>query len=171
MLQYLYLKPIGWSQSIRSYSNKDPSKATEGTLLSMNVRAVPDTELSLNDESKLKDYDISLSVIPGDLPPDELQKRILSPDALGGLWHVKEENFVHGWFFFKRHNYEAVWDQVKTGGYRDCTVTLGVMPDEDDVWRTDNPLSIVSADIRFDRLPPMGKPTEPQKAPRKGWFG
>jgi len=169
MLRYLDLKPTLWSQSVKTFLNNDSDKATEGTALSLNARSLPDTELSLKDGKKLKDYEISLSIIPGEIAPEELQKRRLSPDAFGGLWYIEEDDFVHGWFFFKPHNYGAIWDQVRTGGYQDCTITLGVML-EHDAW-TENPLSIVSADIRFDRLPLISKPGDQQRTSRKNWFG
>ena len=82
----------------------------------------------------------------------------------------EDENHLHGWFYFKQNNYTAVWDQVvRQGGYEDCVISLGLRPIGDDhIWR-DNPLSVVTADFRFDRKPTASRSAD-QPAPRKGFF-
>jgi hypothetical protein len=160
-------KPSSWSQSVSYYPHKDPTKAIEGTGLSMFVRARPDSELSLKNGSKLEDHDIHLSIFQGEFPPEEFHKARFAPDAIGGLWYIEEQDYVHGWFYFRQHNYAAVWDQVRAGGYTRCTVTLGIRPEKFEVW-TDNPLSIVSAAVNFDRL--AAADSAAKHPSRKSWF-
>lgn len=169
-LRHLYLNSSSWSQSIRSYPGNSASEAVEGTLLTATARAVPQSELALKNGRRLEEYDISLSIIQGELLPDRIQEGGFAPDALGGLWYVEDQDFVHGWFYFKHNTYAAVWDQVRTGGYANCTISLGIRPEKFDVW-TDNPLSIVSAEVAFNRKP-LGASSPDQRTPsRRSWFG
>jgi hypothetical protein len=168
ILRYIYLKPLTWSQSISHYPNRDPSKKREGTGLSVVVRPTPDCDVLLSNGAKLRDFTISLSIVQGVFPADEHQKANFAKEAIGGLWFIEEQDFLHGWFFFKPDNYAAVWDQVREGRYVDSLITLGVEPvQDDDVWKG-NPLSIVTADLRFDRRPIAA--ADQQKAPRKSFF-
>lgn len=159
----LDLKPLTWSQTIGHYPNSDPSKRIEGSGLSLIARATPACDLILRNRARLRDFDITLHVISGTLEPDEHLKYVLQDDAIGGLWFVDDQDidFVHGWLFFSLNNYGAIWDQVRQGGYVDCTISLGVKPVRDDVW-SGNPLSIVSASFKFDRKPIADKSAGPK---------
>jgi hypothetical protein len=133
------------------------------------VRALPNSELKLKNGRSVGDYEIALSIIEGEFPADEYEEKTFSPDAFGGLWYVEDQNFVHGWFYIKQNIYAAIWDQVRTGGYTDCTITLGIRPETFHAW-TENPLSIVSVDVRFARIP-FSEIAEQKKPSRKSWFG
>jgi hypothetical protein len=166
--RYLYLKPLLWSQSISHYPMRDPSKTIEGTGLSVVVQPKPNCAVVLSNGAKLRDYEISLTIVQGEFQTEEHQKANFARDAIGGLWFVEDEDFVHGWFFFKPNNYAAVWDQVREGGYEGCAIDLGVQPvQDDDVWKG-NPLSIVTASFRFDRRPTVK--SADQQTPRKSFF-
>src|SRR5262245_6429123 len=120
----LDLKVSSWSQSVRHYPDKDPTKEISRTEMSLVARSVPESELSsLLDGSSLDDRDVLLNIVPGEFPRDEYQEANFTPNAFGGLWCSAGERGLNGWFYFKLSNYEAVWDQVRTGGYAECRVT------------------------------------------------
>jgi hypothetical protein len=105
--------------------------------------------LTLRNGKKLKDYDFSLSIIPGEFssPHPDLK---FATDAFGGLFYLDDQDYVHGYFYFDQNTYDAVWDQVRRGGYANCKFHVGFEPEDYDRWK-DNPLSITSAEVKFDR--------------------
>jgi len=111
--------------------------------------------LLLSDGYKLRDLEIALGILQGELDPKRRER--LSEQAIGGIWWVREQVFVHGWFYLKADDYAAVWDQVRDGGYVACGITLGLSPvqltDKSEFAWSGNPLSIESADIYFTRKP------------------
>jgi hypothetical protein len=123
----------------------------------------------LSNGAKLVDFQIELAILGWELEADERLESKLVNDAIGFLWFVEDQDWVHGRFHFKSSNYVAVWDQVRDGGYVDCAIHLGVDPVQNNKWNG-NPLSIVSAAVNFSRQPIVDKPAEKQ-ASRKGLFG
>jgi hypothetical protein len=167
-LRYVSLKPLTWTQSIRQYPSTNSSKNVEEPLLSTSCSPEANCDLLLSNGAKLRDFTIQLSIMPGAVSVDDAQRNKFKSDAIGGFWFIQEQGFVHGWFYFKRENFGFVWDQVRTGEYFRCTISLGVDPiQDDDRWR-DNPLSIVSASIDFARQSP-DKIVDQQPA-RRGLF-
>jgi hypothetical protein len=154
----LNLKPQYWTQAIN-----------EGAL-TMSVECAtapefgPGHDLVLSDKTKLAGKRISISIIQGELPVDDQQRRKLEANSLGGLWYNVDDDWVMGWFYLKPKMYEALWDQVLIGN-KNAAIRLRVSPvDEDDVWRS-NPLSIMSVAIEF-----YHHPLREQTAKKKSWF-
>jgi hypothetical protein len=169
-LRYVYLKPIIWSQEIRHYPNNDPTKNIEGLYLSVTCAPKANCDILLRNGAKLRDFQIQFSIVQGELQVNERSKSNLLNNAIGGLWFIEDEDFVHGWCFLRSNNYVALWDQVRDGGYVDCAINLGVEPiQQDEVWK-DNPLSIVSAAIDFTHKPIADRSDDDQAARKKGWF-
>jgi hypothetical protein len=167
---YLYLQPTGWSQQIRRY----PRINVEGPYLSVPCRTLPDSDLVLSDGYKLSDLEIALAIFQGE--PDAKEREQLSARAIGGIWWLREQAFIHGQFYLRADDYAAIWDQVRDGGYAACRITLGVSPvqdtDQDEYAWNSNPLSIESAAVDFTRETIPKKPANIEKdsfAWSKGW--
>jgi hypothetical protein len=118
------LKPTEWCQQIRHF----PTINIEDRYLRCVTE--PDCDLRLSDGPMLRDRfpSIDFSIIEGVPKPDDLPKKRLRKEAIGGIWYVSDSDYVHGWIFLKSDNFVAVWDQVRDGGYVDCCFQLGVEP-------------------------------------------
>lgn len=167
-LSYVNLKPLMWSQEIRHYPSTKVGEGEEVTIIQVTCAPDAKCDLLLSDGAKIRDHEISITIIPGEIKADERQKTNLLNQAIGGLWFLEEEDFVHGRFYFKSNNFTALWDQVRDGGYVDCVICLGVDPVQDNIWKG-NPLSIVSVAINFSRKSFADK-TADEQAARKSWF-
>jgi hypothetical protein len=142
------LNAIAWTQEIRRY----PTINVEGLYLHVTCTVLRPSSLLLNDRRSISDLEFHLSIFPGDTPDNHSQ---LSEKAIGGLWSHEDEDdfFIHGSFYLKASDYQAVWEQVIGSNYVECRINLEVFPvqyDNGDIWR-DNPLSIESASISFKR--------------------
>jgi hypothetical protein len=109
--------------------------------------------LLLSEGHRLRDLEISLTILPGELDAKNREK--LPEPAIGGIWWLPDQVFIHGWFYLKASDYAAVWNQVTNGGYETSGITLGLTPVEftnssQFAW-TGNPVSIDSADVYFTR--------------------
>jgi hypothetical protein len=122
-MTYLYVKPITWTQSIRRYQ----TIGVNGRYLTTQCRT--DSDLILSDKLKLRDLEINLSFLRGALPDKDREKGKLSEGAIGGIWWVSEDNFVHGWFYLPAEDYDAIWEQIKRGDYIACDISLGTASD------------------------------------------
>jgi hypothetical protein len=163
------LKPIGgWSQQISRY----PRINVEGPCLKVTCKTLDesdgylgDADLLLSDGYKLSDLKISLSIFRGE--PDAKDREQLSEKAIGGIWWVPEQAFIHGYFYLKADDYSAVWDQVRDGGYVACGIHLGgvgpVQYDKGEFAWSGNPLSIHSAEVSFTRETMPKKPANHEK--------
>ena len=143
----IYLKPLSWHQSTSCRAS-----AQEGDLYIW-TRCVPTKECDvvLSNGAKLRDYKIDVGINHGVFKPDDRAKYHLSDEAIGGLKLIVERDYVHGWFYIGSNNYSALWDQVRTGGYADCTIELWVEQVE---GATGGDLfSIESASVDFVRKP------------------
>jgi hypothetical protein len=166
-LSFLNLTPLIWRQEIRHYSKLSIGD-DEGGFLTATCTPDASCELLLSNGAKLRDQEISLGIARGDLGADKRQQGSLTNDAIGGLYFIEEQNFVHGWLYFKSNNYSALWDQVRNGGYVGCVIGLGVQPVQGKVWKS-NKLSIISASVSFDRKPAADMHAD-QKKSRSGFF-
>jgi hypothetical protein len=120
---YISLRPIRWSQEIRWY----PSINVEGRHLRATCTTTDD--LLLSDGQKLRDFEIELSIMDGELDPETRAKSKLQEAAIGGIWWISDHpSLVHGRFYLKSDARAAIWDQVRAGGYVDCRITLSVTP-------------------------------------------
>ncbi len=139
----IYLRPLVWTQELRSYPDD----------LSI-LRAVsvphPNCDLILSDGTELKKHEISTGILSGELTAQRCLEFKLDSKAIGGLWFTGGK--VHGWFYFGSKTFGAVWDQVRTGDYVDCTICLEAGPVQDDAWKS-GVLSITSASVDFRRRP------------------
>lgn len=101
----------------------------------------------------MRDLELQFSIIRGRLSHELRQRDGLSREAIGGLWENEQITVeIHGWIYLATANFSALWGQVTAGGYERCTIDLmaeGADNDEE-LW-ADNPLSITSADITFNR--------------------
>ena len=92
----------------------------------------------------------------GELSADTIAKQRLLNNAIGGLFFIEEQNFVHGSLYFNSRNFTVLWDQVRSGGYANCRLSLGVKRGEAEVegqvWKN-GPLSITSASFDFSHPP------------------
>jgi hypothetical protein len=165
----LNLKPQCWTQAIKVFPNLNAHGLSEDAL-TMSVECAtapefgPGHDLVLSDKTKLAGKRISISIIQGELPVDDQQRRKLEANSLGGLWYSDDDDWVMGWFYLKPKMYEALWDQVRIGN-KNAVIRLEVSPvDEDNVWRS-NPLSIMSVAIEFYHYP-----AREETAEKKSWF-
>jgi hypothetical protein len=156
---YISLRPIRWSQEIRWY----PSINVEGRHLRATCTTTDD--LLLSDGQKLRDFEIELSIMDGELDPETRAKSKLQEAAIGGIWWISDHpSLVHGRFYLKSDARAAIWDQVRAGGYVDCRITLSVTPvrlKASSFAMDGNPLSVESADVQFTRRPIAEKPANP----------
>ncbi len=122
MFSHIFLKPSVWHQEIRHVV----FGKGEGRCLRATCTPTDKCDLVLNNGAKLRDFEIDIGIIRGELTSDARTEYKLGKEAIGGLKFIKELNCVHGWFYFRLNNHEAVWDQVRAGGYFDCTIFLNV---------------------------------------------
>jgi hypothetical protein len=167
---YLQLVPITWSQTLTHDG---------ATVLRARVKCSPhaNCDLKLRTGEKLTQYEIELTILTGEIQPDDRNKYRLTEDAIGGLWFDDDEDtdaMVQGWFFINTSVYGDLWEQVRQGGYTGCMFSLQVWPvegeelEEDDGTWSANPLSIIGASIDFNRKLPVDDAN--QRPARKGWF-
>ena len=161
---YLNLKPLRWSQSIDLYP-QDATRNDGYTRIIATCTPTADCALLLRTGARLCDFQVPIHVLEGKLPDDERRRSKFEIDAIGGLWFADRQVYdsVQGWLYLKERIYRALWDQV-SHGRADCQISLGVTPLYDDIWK-DNPLSILSVSLTFDR-----RPLADQKAQKKGWL-
>lgn len=155
---YLYLKPVEWTQTIMRY----PSITVEGSKLGVTCTTDAKSDLLLSDGYKLSDLKIELAIFQGELSAKDRER--LSEQAIGGIWWIAEQTFVHGWFYLKADDYTAIWDQVRNGGYVACGISLGIRPvrytESDELAWSGNPVSIETADVFFKRETIPKKPAK-----------
>ncbi len=166
MISYAHidLRPRNWRQSI-SQSN---DSGVDQRQLRATCTPEPRCELRLEHGAMLRDYEFPLSILSGELPADDrAAKQQLQKEALGGLWFIEEHDFVHGWLYLAPNNFGAVWDQVRSGGYTHCEISLTVEPVQDDTW-DGKPLSIMEASFSFTRRP--GEATQREEPVARRWF-
>jgi hypothetical protein len=107
----------------------------------------------LHDKLKLSDLEINLSLLRGVLPDKDREKGNLSEGAIGGIWWLSDDNFVHGWFYLPAEDYDAIWEQIKQG---DCQITLGTVMESvaftggEFAWKG-NPICVESVEVTFKR--------------------
>lgn len=149
-MTYLYLKPITWTQSIRRY----PTIDVNGPYLS--APCTTKSVLILSEKLKLSDLQINLSILRGTLPDKGREEGKLSERAIGGIWWISDDNFVHSWFYLPAEDYDAIWEQIKQGDYIDCQITLGTVMEfvksigGEFAWKG-NPISVESVEVTFKR--------------------
>ena len=152
MVCSLTLVPLHWYQHIRSYPSLHVGEEEGGYLVSV-CRPHPSCNLRLKSGLFLRDLELQFSIIRGRLSHELRQRDGLSREAIGGLWENEQITVeIHGWIYLATANFSALWGQVTAGGYERCTIDLmaeGADNDEE-LW-ADNPLSITSADIAFNR--------------------
>jgi hypothetical protein len=168
---YISFEPIEWTQEIRDFRKSD----VDGRYLTAKCRPATKCNLLLDGKVDVRNFaTIPLGIIDGQLTAEELEESRLSKESLGGFFYV-DNNDLHGWFFLKKpDSYTAVWDQIRDGGYSECSITLGVSPvqyrSDDLIWNVDQPLSIKNVSLQFKRKTNVNKPTD-QAAARTGLFG
>jgi len=166
MINYLRLKPIDWTQEIRSGFKK----VDHGRHLRATCKPQNDHELMLSNKDDLSNHDIQLAFLDG--APTAANGEPLEK-GIGGLFYTSNA-FVHGWYFLSEEAYSCLWDQVTDGRYSDCIIDLGVSPVENHgaevFWNVSRPLVIESVQIHFTRRPIAPTDTD-EHSKRKGLFG
>jgi hypothetical protein len=169
----VYLKPLAWTQHIKSY----PNLKVESLSLEATCKPHTNCDLLMSNGVKLLDFEFPLAIIEGEPRADDLADARLPAEALGGVWFIEDQNFLHGWFYLKSNGFTAVWDLVREGGYLDCRIDLTVDSNRQGVqaistrarptWDIAKPLPISDIGIQFTRMP---NADEPRQARRRGWF-
>jgi hypothetical protein len=162
-VDYINLKPLNWSQTIRHRENLK-AESDDGRFLTATCTVDDDCTIRLGNNTKLRDYQFPLSVLKGGLTANKRQRAGLDTEAIGGLWFLEDQDYVHGWIHLASPDYEHLWDQVRKSDYMYCSIRIEVASAEDQNKFTR--LSIRSADISFGR----GAAAD-QKPTRKGLFG
>jgi hypothetical protein len=162
-MSVISFEPIEWYQEIRDYPN-----VSVGRHLMVNCKPThkPTHNVLLDGKYDLREFTpTQFQILDGGWTAEDVEreKYRLSKEALGGVWY--HDGFVYGWFYLKKpDSFTAVWDQVRNGGYSECTITLGVEgridyhSDHDLIWNTDQPLSIESVSLCFKRTINIPKP-------------
>jgi hypothetical protein len=161
----LRLTPQKWLQEIRDY----PTTASEGCYLTASCKAADDTDLELSNKAELAVFTVELLIMAGDRPLDadahdkrgigelRFQEAMPAGDDPPGV-----DSFLHGFLYLKPDSYAALWDQVRDGGYVDCTITINVGPVQYKrpafFWDVSKPLVISSVALTFTRRPVADKP-------------
>jgi len=163
-LSYLNLKPLRWSQSIELHPRQDATRSDEYTRIIATCMPTAECALLLRTGARLRNFQISINVLEGKLPDEERRRSKFEIDAIGGLWFADRQvhDSVQGWLYLKERIYRSLWDQVSHRA--DCQISLWISPLYDDIWR-DNPLSILSVSLTFDR-----RPLADQKAQQESWL-
>ena len=162
-MTFLYLKPISWRQSIRRY----PSIEANGLYLS--AECTTNSDFILSDKLKLRDLKFNLSFLRGALPEKVREETKLSEGAIGGIWWLSDDNFVHGWFYLPDEYYTALWDQIKGGDYIECHISLGTVMEfvaftgGEFAWKS-NPISVDNVEVSFNRKAIRQEGTEANKS-------
>lgn len=146
-LSVLNLKPLSWSQSI----GQNGRQSDGDTSIRVTCALTANCDVQLCTGLKLRDFLIPIAILEGQLPTDE-RSTFENDAAIGGLWFVEEQHFVHGWFYLKSRSYSTLWNQVRDGK-ADCRISLIVTPLHNHIWKH-SPLSIANASLDFDRKPP-----------------
>lgn len=153
MVCSLTLVPLHWAQHIRIYPSLHIGEEEGGYLVSI-CRPHPSCKLRLKSGLFLRDLELQFSFIRGKLSHEVRRRDGLSREAIGGLWEIEQITVeIHGWIYLATANFSALWAQVTAGGYERCAIDLmaeGADDNDEELW-ADNPLSITSADITFNR--------------------
>ena len=116
-MTYLYLKPITWTQSIRRY----PTIDVNGPYLT--APCTTKSVLILSEKLKLSDLKLTYLFCEALCLTKIAKKAKLSERAIGGIWWISDDNFVHSWFYLPAEDYDAIWEQIKQGDYIDCQIS------------------------------------------------
>jgi hypothetical protein len=158
MIGYFGLKPIKWTQEIRS----GYKEGVEGRFLNATCTPRNDQPLMLSNKDDLFNHTIHLSFLQG--APTAANGEPLEI-GIGKLSY--SEAFVHGWYFLSEETYSHLWDHVTDGRFSDCVIVLGISPVEDHgneiVWNVGRPLFIETANIIFERPIAPADADEPSK--------
>jgi len=128
---YLRLEPVSWRQEVRDY----PTINVEGRYLAANCK--PDDNLRLSNNVKLTDLTVDFCILSGD--PEDARGRPLEKGVIGDFRFQESppsddypgmDPFLSGCVFLKPNSYDALWDQVRDGGYATCQITIRLDPVE-----------------------------------------
>ena len=162
---YLLLEPVSWRQEIRDH----PSINVEGRYLVARCKPAANSDLRLSDDTKLNDLSIELSILAG--KPEDARGEALKEGTIGDFrLHGEFPPFISALIFLKPHSYDALWDQVRDGGYVGCQITIYIGPVKSEgsgwLWDVDQRLSISTVDINFTRKAIADRPINQAPARR-----
>lgn len=159
---YIRLKPTEWTHGIQANSESE----TPGLRLRAECTALVDSDLLLSGGRKLSDLTLHLTIFPGKMPTQDRDRVKLPEKALGGIWWDGERVFVHGWFYLRTTEYQALWDQLKSGNYLEPIIELTISPVSDGSTWVTNPISIEDAVFQFWRNTPKKQEPSNNKSAR-----
>jgi hypothetical protein len=162
---YLSLVPRSWRQTIQSYPSN--TRGAEWRLLDATCELDSRSELKLRTGKSLHDYQpFSFTVLKGSLSDEDRRKSNLLGNAIGGLWFIEEQSYLHGWMHFGSENFDALWSQVLAGIPGTWTISLTLEPVENETWKSGS-VSVTAASVHFDVT---AQPNGPDATARRSWW-
>jgi hypothetical protein len=128
-MHILNLRPLDWHQDVAYYTRIN----VEGRRLQANCTVMrPGPNLKLSNEMRLEELAVEISIFETTRMHDELAK--LPQGALGSLHFLDADPLMDaslwGWFVLNDQSFQDAWDQVRQGGYTECTISLNIGPIE-----------------------------------------
>jgi hypothetical protein len=156
------LRPLTWHQSVEhnTYIN------VEGRRLSANCtveRGGRDADLRLSNNMRVEELPVHIQIFETKRMQDQLAK--WAQGGLGSFSFHDATRSIDGWFVLNVQSLEDAWNQIRQGGYNECSITLSVGPVESPAWLWDvakSPhLVIDGVSVSFERpAPVLGKSKE-----------
>jgi hypothetical protein len=125
---------LHWHQSVEHYTGIN----IEGRRFGANCNTVgPGSNLRLSNDMRLEELPVEILIFETTRMQDELAK--LPQGALGSFSfydatpaddYPSMDAFLSGWFVLNVQSLQDAWDQVRQGGYGECTISLHIGPIE-----------------------------------------
>jgi hypothetical protein len=150
-----------------------PSINVEGRRFSANCTVGPGLGPQAQQQDAARELPVEIQIFETARMQSQLAK--LPQGALGSFTFRDAtppaiDAFLSGWFVLHAQSFEDAWNQVRQGGYSECTIMLNIGPIESAVgWLWDvgqSPhLVIDTIAISFTRPPPtLGETTEKKRS-------
>jgi hypothetical protein len=129
----LNLRPLDWHQSVGHYTGIN----IEGRRFRANCTVGPGSDLRLSNKMRLEELPVEILIFETTRMQDALAK--LPQGALGSFSfydatpeddYPSMDAFLSGWFVLNVQSLQDAWDQVRQGGYSECTISLHIGPIE-----------------------------------------
>jgi hypothetical protein len=158
---FIKLTPASWMQSINAHARK----------LALNCESLDADHLQVDVDFAIDSFCVQLSLL--DSEPVLSNGRRLEHGIGVFAWC---EEYFGGWLALRPESFNELWEQVRTGGYSDCQVTLTIGPVEADhggsLWRVseNKALYILGYEIDFTRRTPKPNRRAQQRAGLIPWL-
>jgi hypothetical protein len=168
------LRPLTWHQSVEHYTGIK----VEGRRFHANCTVERGSDLRLSNKMRLEELAVSLLIFETTRMQD---RRAKLPKGVIGEFSFHDASpemdaFLSGWFVLNIQSLEDAWNQVRQGGYSECTIGLEVGPIESPAggWLWDvakNPHLVIDAvTVSFERpapTPTLAKPEQKKSSMAK----